>query len=856
MDKNKLHEIETKLNPKTNGFCLFKEEAGRTYSTAGFGDAGLEATDNISENLNSGNTKNYEIQEVSPYEESDWLISESIKDEKKKIDEWLKTTTEPYDDWHWDGLDLTILKEQKVVEIISRKILSDNNIVDQELKPNTNVRNKYGCLMSYFDIPLWDQITSMIDPDDIYTEDDNFGIENEPHTTVLFGFKDDEVNLDTIKNDLKDITEVPITINRIYHFNGSDTNKPYDVVKFDIDSPILHQLNGLMKKYPNENEFPEYHPHMTIGYVKAGLGQKYDGNLIKQPEIVSKRMVYSHPTGKKDIWELPIQPDVYNSKEEMMAQSEMNEVSPYEESDWLQDPPVNEGLNLRKKPKHKSVVPSEQVWRILNNAYPEYDVQVANGYPVNWDVIDIYPKNYGEHDYSFHIYPNNPTQHEYAPTFHVQMVQDGNTIEVNDIPRTVLGLTGTLSVWMKDKINEHRRFNEGLNLQKKPKYKNKMTYLMAIGINEKFKLTDVDEIIEYLENYYEFDLTGLDVEYIDLDGRTKSGKLSMFIEIYFHIGEDIFYLSEDLTLLYVNQYNVVSVQSESDENYNINAEDPDSIGRIQDLFFKHDVRSITALPTYATTETPSPFPIDFFYDVYSIVSIKEKLYKISEPYVIEPLSVTPDTSILHEGLNLKKKEKAKHPITQIVEILNKDIHIMNPDDIAEWIQTEVDEENIKETQAVYIDRWGNFQTTNLINFADTYFIIGGYFNYLFPDGSIPSALSYKIIGIRDTDKSADQYISDLKEINKLLQSDSTETIVVGVIEDNGNLQDMDLSEFDTPGVISLLNGTYYLFNGDKFFPAPVDIDPNTNNTEIKEDDIHGMNDASSEMSLDRFMTVK
>jgi hypothetical protein len=57
------------------------------------------------------------------------------------------------------------------------------------LKEGSNQTYDYGCVMLYFDFPLMDKIHNVIDPKDIYYEegDRSFGLEDEPHTTLLYG---------------------------------------------------------------------------------------------------------------------------------------------------------------------------------------------------------------------------------------------------------------------------------------------------------------------------------------------------------------------------------------------------------------------------------------------------------------------------------------------------------------------------------------------------------------------------------------------------------------------------------------------------------------------------------------------
>jgi hypothetical protein len=298
------------------------------------------------------------VNEVSPYEESDWLISETHKNETNKINQWLKTTPEPYDDFHWNGLDLMIMKDGKIIETIERSVLAENNIIPEKITLIENHKYEYGCLMSYFDIPIWNDVLKLIDDDDLYAEEDGFGLEHEPHATILFGIHDDKVNIDDIKNELIGIDEIQVNVKGITNF--SNDNEPYDVVKFDIESDLLHQLNKKMNKFPNTNEF-DFNPHMTIGYVKKGLGNKYNGKFPSLPTVIGKHIVYSHPSGQKDRWELPIKSDVMNSPEDLL-----------------------EGLNLSYK--RKTSQPISQIFEIYLSE--ETIINVDYNDEINWGFIE------------------------------------------------------------------------------------------------------------------------------------------------------------------------------------------------------------------------------------------------------------------------------------------------------------------------------------------------------------------------------------------------------------------------------------------------------------------------------------
>ena len=63
------------------------------------------------------------------------------------------------------------------------------NIVKQILNEKAGDVYEYGCAMLYFDFPEINKVHDAIDPKELYEEEDDrsYGIENEPHTTLLYG---------------------------------------------------------------------------------------------------------------------------------------------------------------------------------------------------------------------------------------------------------------------------------------------------------------------------------------------------------------------------------------------------------------------------------------------------------------------------------------------------------------------------------------------------------------------------------------------------------------------------------------------------------------------------------------------
>lgn len=170
------------------------------------------------------------------------------------------------------------------------------------LNENKDIKVDFGVLMAYFDIPNWDKIVSQIKPEDIYDED-GFGVEDEPHVTCLYGFHK-EVTPEAVKEVVKKVIRKPITVKVIGISTFSSDNKPFDVVKFDIESKELHRLNEKLKTLPNTSTFPDYQPHMTISYVKKGTGDKYKKVFEKPFMVTSHKLVFSDKDKNKTEWSL------------------------------------------------------------------------------------------------------------------------------------------------------------------------------------------------------------------------------------------------------------------------------------------------------------------------------------------------------------------------------------------------------------------------------------------------------------------------------------------------------------------------------------------------------------------------
>ena len=156
----------------------------------------------------------------------------------------------------------------------------------------------YGCIMGYFDIDPKDLYKDYftIDENDIYNNDENeYGLEIEPHVTLLYGLHDD-VNEDDVIEFLSLLKTLDVTFESISLFE----NEKFDVLKWDLGMEKLEMVNTILKNtFEHTSSFPDYHPHATIAYLKPGTGKKYITEISKVITRPIDYYVYSMANGKK-----------------------------------------------------------------------------------------------------------------------------------------------------------------------------------------------------------------------------------------------------------------------------------------------------------------------------------------------------------------------------------------------------------------------------------------------------------------------------------------------------------------------------------------------------------------------------
>lgn len=143
--------------------------------------------------------------------------------------------------------------------------------------------------------PLVDRVKefgrSLIPDEDLHDE----GREHDPHVTVRYGLHDSHPT--KVRGVLEGEPAVEGELGRTAIFETPD----YDVVHLQVHSPDLHRLNRKLSVLPHTDTRPSYHPHVTLAFVKKGMGQKYaDRADLEGTPFRGSMVTFSGRTGDRD----------------------------------------------------------------------------------------------------------------------------------------------------------------------------------------------------------------------------------------------------------------------------------------------------------------------------------------------------------------------------------------------------------------------------------------------------------------------------------------------------------------------------------------------------------------------------
>lgn len=147
---------------------------------------------------------------------------------------------------------------------------------------------EYACIMLDYEQPGFiKEIQKTIPEDEIYfgetkEQKDDYGIETEAHISIAFGLETD-VKFDDFKKHLFPLDEYKTILVNVSVFE----NKLFDVLKVDARCPKAAESNKLIQKdFELHTEYKDFHPHMTIAYLKKGFADKYKKSMLDKIEDI------------------------------------------------------------------------------------------------------------------------------------------------------------------------------------------------------------------------------------------------------------------------------------------------------------------------------------------------------------------------------------------------------------------------------------------------------------------------------------------------------------------------------------------------------------------------------------------
>lgn len=147
---------------------------------------------------------------------------------------------------------------------------------------------EWAFLMIDYDTPEFiKDLHNRIKESELYTEEgnDDYGIEEESHVTLV-PCLDNDIDLDELKKLLDPIEKYDIILTNVSMFE----NEKYDVLKCDAQSFMLGKSNEkILQKFESHSEYKEYHPHMTVAYLKKGMGEKYTKDILDRLVVMKPK---------------------------------------------------------------------------------------------------------------------------------------------------------------------------------------------------------------------------------------------------------------------------------------------------------------------------------------------------------------------------------------------------------------------------------------------------------------------------------------------------------------------------------------------------------------------------------------
>lgn len=138
-----------------------------------------------------------------------------------------------------------------------------------------------------------------------------------PHITVRYGLHQHGGTAEAVTAIVGGSGEIVVSFGQLSVFEITKDGVDMDVLKVEINSPDLKELNARLGFLPNTQTY-EYSPHMTVAYLYRGAGKKYTGDMTGITGCIMKfnKVKYSNKEGdKKEVLVTPVSNTSWMNKE-------------------------------------------------------------------------------------------------------------------------------------------------------------------------------------------------------------------------------------------------------------------------------------------------------------------------------------------------------------------------------------------------------------------------------------------------------------------------------------------------------------------------------------------------------------
>lgn len=182
------------------------------------------------------------------------------------------------------------------------KLFSKRDIIAKTKKIK---QGEYGAIMALVPHDIAQEIVEFgvrnIKDSDVFSDEENprLGRELEPHVTVKYGLLED--NPKTVRRFFNDSKPFKAKLGKVRHFEPPEME--FDVVTVEVISKDLEEMNKKVTdhfKCAHGLVSNEYHPHITLSYVKRGKGKDYVGSdEFEGKEIILDTLIISPRKGNR-----------------------------------------------------------------------------------------------------------------------------------------------------------------------------------------------------------------------------------------------------------------------------------------------------------------------------------------------------------------------------------------------------------------------------------------------------------------------------------------------------------------------------------------------------------------------------